>query len=104
MMETPATLIEANDDSYERYIFRYIYIYIYPNPPVRATEILRRWGSKGKQFSRSRRGFSRSCFRIVKLLKSDNSSVEQAAISFTINQRFKARIVVLIEELFNTVG
>ena len=26
MMETPATLIEANDDSYERYIFRYIYI------------------------------------------------------------------------------
>ena len=28
MMETPATLIEANDDSYERYIFRYIYIYI----------------------------------------------------------------------------
>ena len=102
MMETPATLIEANDDSYERYIFRYIYIY--PNPPVRATEILRRWGSKGKQFSRSRRGFSRSCFRIVKLLKSDNSSVEQATISFTVNRRFKARIVVLIEELFNTVG
>ena len=26
MMETPATLIEANDDSYERCFFRYIYI------------------------------------------------------------------------------
>ena len=44
----------------------------------------------------SRGGFSRSCFRIEKLLKSIGSSVGQAAISFTVNRRFKARIVVLI--------
>ena len=52
----------------------------------------------------SRGGFSRSCFRIEKLLKSIGSSVGQAAISFTVNRRFKARIVVLIEEPFSTVG
>ena len=60
--------------------------------------------SKGRQFSRISGGFSRSCVRIVKLLISDSSSVKQAAISFTVNRRFKARIVVLIEKLFNTVG
>ena len=43
--------------------------------------------------------------RIVKLLKSNSSSVEKTAISFTaVNRHFKARIVVLIEELCNTVG
>ena len=63
------------------------------------------WGSKGRQLPRRRGGFSGSYLRIVKLLKSNSSSVEQTAISFTaVNRRFKARIVVLIEELCNKVG
>ena len=58
-------------------------------------------GPRGGNF----RGAGVACFRIVKLLKSNSSSAEQAAISFTaVNRRFKARIVVLIEELCNTVG
>ena len=63
--------------------------------PRRATEILGEGeggASKGRQFPRGRGGSSRS-FRIVKLLKTNSSSVEQAVISFTVNRRFKRRIV-----------